>query len=137
MAGKIALTENVKQGDYLKPGTRLAYITPVNNKYFIETILPQNNFGKLDTGLRVQIRFEAYPFEEWGFVNGTINYISNTSTGNGFMATIRLDNGLTTNNQKKLTYRGGLRAQALIITKDMRLLQKFYYGFVKSTSVNK
>ncbi|HTK21037.1 MAG TPA: HlyD family efflux transporter periplasmic adaptor subunit [Mucilaginibacter sp.] len=135
--GKITLTETIKQNDYLRAGTLLGYILPTNSKYFMETILPQNNFGKLDTGLHVQIRLEAYPYEEWGFLNGTINYISSVPVGNGFMATIKLDNGLVTNNQKNLPYRNGLRAQAIIITKDIRLLQKFYYGFVKSSSVNK
>lgn len=135
--GEISLTENIKQGDYLKSATLLGYILPINNNYFMETIIPQSSFGKIDTGLRVQLRLDAYPYEEWGFVNGTINYISNMPSGPGFMATIRLDNGAITNNQKKIILRSGLRAQAIIITKDIRLLQKFYYGFIKSTSVNK
>jgi len=135
--GKIALDENIKQNDYLRAGVLLGYILPTNDKYFLETILPQNNFGKLDTGLHVQIRLDAYPYQEWGFLNGTLNYISSVPVGNGFMATIKLDNGLVTNNQKKLTFRNGLRGQAIIITKDIRLLQKFYYGFVKSSSMNK
>jgi len=135
--GKIAIAENIKQNDYLRAGTVLGYVLPTNDKYFLETNLPQNNFGKLDTGLHVQIRLDAYPYEEWGFLNGTINYISSVPVGNGFVATIKLDNGLVTNNQKKLTYRNGLRAQAVIITKDIRLLQKLYYGFVKSNSINK
>lgn len=135
--GRISIAGNIKESNYLKGGALLGYIIPANDKYFMETILPQNNFGKLDTGLHVQIRLEAYPYEEWGFLNGTINYISSVPSANGFLATIRLDNGLVTNNQNKITYRSGLRAQAIIITKDIRLLQKFYYGFVKSTSINK
>ncbi|MFD2872297.1 HlyD family secretion protein [Mucilaginibacter ximonensis] len=135
--GRIAINENIKQDDYLRAGALLGYIMPLNSRYFMQTIVPQSNFGKLDTGLHVQIRFEAYPYEEWGFVNGIISNISNVSTGNGFMATIKFDNGLVTSNQKTLPYRSGLRAQAIIITKNMRLLQKFYYGFVKSTSINK
>lgn len=137
IAGKFSVAGNIKANDYLQAGVLLGYIIPVNDKYFMETVLPQSNFGKLDTGLHVQIRLDAYPYEEWGFLNGTINYISNVPSKNGFIATIRLDNGLITNNQRKLIFRNGLRAQAIIITKDMRLLQKFYYSFIKSTSVNK
>ncbi len=135
--GRIALNENIGRGDYLRAGTVVGYVIPSNSIYFMESVLPQNNFGKLDTGQHVQLRFEAYPYEEWGFVNGTISNIESVPTGSGFKAVIKLDNGLITSNRRKLPYRSGLRAQALVITKDMRLLQKFYYGFVKSTSVNK
>jgi multidrug efflux pump subunit AcrA (membrane-fusion protein) len=136
IAGKASLNTTIREGQYLRGGALLGYIVPENAQYFAEAILPQNNFGKIDTGLHVQLRFDAYPYEEWGFVDGTISYISNVPTENGFLTTIKLD-GAVTNNKKHLAYKSGLRAQAIIITKDMRLLQRFYYGFVKSTSVDK
>lgn len=137
IGGRIALNTNISQGDYLRAGTIVGYVIPSNSIYFMESILPQINFGKLNTGQHVQLRFEAYPYEEWGFVNGTISNIEHVPTGNGFKAEIKLDDGLVTSNRRKLPYRSGLRAQALVITKDIRLLQKFYYGFIKSTSVSK
>jgi HlyD family secretion protein len=38
---------------------------------------------------------------------------------------------------KKLPYKNGLKAQAVIITKDMRLLERLYYNIVKASSLNK
>jgi len=136
MSGKFIMSSNVNENDYLRAGASLGCIMPVNDRYFMEAIVPQSNFGKLDTGLHVKIHFDAYPYEEWGALDGTLNYISNTSSASGFLAVIKLNHGLTTDNQKKLVFRSGLRAQAIIITKDMRLLQKFYYGFIKSTFSN-
>lgn len=135
--GTVSFINSVEGNRYLRAGTLLGYIIPEDGKYYAEAVLPQNNFGKINTGLHVQLRFDAYPYEEWGFVGGTISYISNVPTENGFLTTITLDNGLVTNNRKHLAYKSGLRAQAIIITKDMRLLQRFYYGFVKSTSIEK
>jgi len=135
--GKISFNNTLEENRYLRAGTLFGYVTPNDEKYYAETILSQNNLGKIDTGLHIQLRLDAYPYEEWGFLKGTISYISNVPSENGFSAIIKLDNGLVTNNQKRLLFRNGLRGQAIIITKDMRLLQRFYYGFVKSTSIDK
>jgi HlyD family secretion protein len=48
----------------------------------------------------------------------------------GFLAHIQLKNGLFTNQRKTLHYRNGLKAEAQIITKDMRLVQRFYNNVV-------
>jgi hypothetical protein len=137
ITGKISLNSIMKENVSLRSGTSIGYITPVNSNYYAEVILPQNNLGKLHAGLPVQLRLDAYPYEEWGFLDGQIIYIANSSSESGFVATIKLTNNLITNNNKKLSYKNGLRAQAVIITNNTRLLQRFYYGFVKSTSVEK
>ncbi len=135
--GKLSFNIPVHENKYLKPGTLLGYVIPYNANYYAEIVLPQNNFAKMDTGLHVQLRLDAYPYAEWGFLDGTIAYIADVPSDAGFLATIRLNNSLMTNDKKKLSVKNGLRAQAMIVTKDMRLLQRFYYGFVKSTSIDK
>ncbi|MGF7078477.1 HlyD family efflux transporter periplasmic adaptor subunit [Mucilaginibacter sp. UYCu711] len=135
--GKLSFNIPVHENSYLKAGTLLAYVIPENANYYAQIVLPQNNFAKMDTGLRVQLRLDAYPYEEWGFLDGTIAYIAGVPSDAGFLATIRLNNSLMTNDKKKLSVKNGLKAQAMIVTKDMRLLQRFYYGFVKSTSIDK
>ena len=76
---------------------------------------------------QVQLRLDAYPYSEFGFVNGKIQYISAIATDSGFLAYVQLNNGLATNQHKELQYKNGLKADALIITKDMRFLQRLYY----------
>ncbi len=135
--GTISFVTSIEENKYLRKGALLGYIVPDDGRYYAEAVLPQNNFGKIDTGLHVQLRFDAYSYEEWGFVGCTISHISNVPTRNGFLITIKLDSGLITSNRQRLAYKNGLSAQAIIITKDMRLLERFYYGFVKSTSIDK
>lgn len=62
--------------------------------------------------LQVQLRFNAYPYEEFGFISGRLNYISKVPSDSGFLATIRLKRGLTTNYGKSLPYKTGLKAEA-------------------------
>lgn len=133
--GKISFIIPLQENQFLQQGKLLGYITPDDTHFYAEAYLPQNNFGKIDTGLKVQLRFEAYPYQEVGYVDGTLNYVSNVASDSGFLATVRLDKGLVTNNNKSISYKSGLKAQAVVVTKNMRLLQRLFYNISKSTSI--
>ncbi len=135
--GVIYFALPLQQDKFIGQGKLLGYINPPDSKFYAEIYLPQNNLGKVDTGMQVQLRFDAYPYQETGFVKGKLDYISNISSDSGFYATVRLDNGLTTNLKNNIQYKNGLKAQAIVITKNMRLLQRLYYSIVKATSVGK
>ncbi len=62
---------------------------------------------------------------------GKIEFISHMPSENGYLAKVILINGLTTTYNKQIQYRDGLLANAEIITKDMRLLERFYYNIVR------
>lgn len=135
--GRAFFTTSLQENQYVKQNNVLGYINPENNHFLAEVNLPQTNFGKIDTGFQVQLRLDAYPYEELGFVEGTLAYVSNVASDSGFLATIRLNNGLLTNNHHSIPYRAGLKAQALIITRNTRLLQRLAYSFTRSSSINR
>ena len=135
--GTVFFTLPLQTNKFIEQGKLLGYINPPDSKFYAEVSLPQNNLGKIDTGMQVQLRFDAYPYQELGFVKGKLDYISSVASDSGFLATVRLQNGLETNMHKYIQYKNGLRAQALIITKDMRLLERMYYSVVKSISPGK
>lgn len=135
--GTVVFAQPLQQNQIVEQGKVLGYINPPDTKYYAEVKLAQNNFGKVDTGMQVQLRFDAYPYQENGFIAGTLNYISNVAVDSSFIGTVRLDNGLVTNQNNKIPYKYGLKARALIITKDMRLLERMYYNIVKATSMKK
>jgi multidrug resistance efflux pump len=132
ISGKVNFMIPIQENQYLKLGKSLGFINPPNSMYYAEVILPQNNFGKIDAGQEVQLRFDAYPYQEWGCVIGKLDYTSELATDSGFLAHILLINGLKTNQHKFLHYRDGLKAEAFIITLDMRLFERFYYKTVSS-----
>ncbi|HEX7756144.1 MAG TPA: HlyD family efflux transporter periplasmic adaptor subunit [Niabella sp.] len=135
--GTVVFALPLQQNQFIEQSKLLGYVNPLDSKYYAEIRLSQNNFGKVDTGMKVQLRLDAYPYQETGFIPGTLNYISNISIDSAFLGTVRLDQGLRTNQDRSIQYKNGLKAQALIITKDMRLLERLYYSIVKTTSVNK
>jgi multidrug efflux pump subunit AcrA (membrane-fusion protein) len=133
--GKLAFTIPLQENQYLRAGKIIGYINPDDSYFYAETNLSQTNFGKITTGLKVQLRFDAYPYQEVGYVAGTLSYVSKVPSDSGFLATIHLDHELITNSNHSIPYKNGLRAHALIITKNMRLIDRLYYSIVKSTSV--
>ncbi|WP_109693941.1 HlyD family secretion protein [Chitinophaga deserti] len=136
IAGDLVLDVPVQENQFLQQGRRIGYITPGQSRYFAEIHLPQANLGKIDTGLQVQLRFAAYPYQETGYVKGTINYVSKVATDSGLVATVQLDNGLMTNQQVPLVYKTGLQAQGLVITKNMRLIDRLMHNLFRNLAVN-
>ena len=135
--GSVFFTISLQENQFLQQGRLLGYVTPNDSRFYMESYLPQRNFGKIDTGLAIQLRFDAYPYQEVGPVAGTLNYVSHVASDSGFLATIRLNNGLVTNNKMTIPYKSGLKAKAIIIKKDMRLLDRFYYSMVGLISIDK
>jgi multidrug efflux pump subunit AcrA (membrane-fusion protein) len=131
VSGRISFAGFFQENQYLKNGQLLTYVEPAGINYFAEVLIPQYNFGKVKSGQNVLLKFQAYPYEQFGSVQGKIEFISNISSDSGFLAKVQLPNGLLTNYQKQLQYRNGLQAQANIITEDMRLLQRFYYNIIR------
>jgi len=130
--GSLTWAMPLRQNQYLQPGQLLGYVNPTGNSYYAQIKLPQASLGKIDSGMAVQIRLDAYPYQEAGFIPGTLDHISGVVTDSQFVVTARLDSGLVTSRQKNISFTQGLKARALIITKDRRLLQRLYYSVVKT-----
>jgi HlyD family secretion protein len=135
IAGTVSFTGFFQENQEIKNGQPLFYVQPANTTYFVEMLIPQYNFGKIHLGQQVLLKFQAYPYEQYGAVVGKIDYINSTPSDSGYLAKVILPEGLVTNYKKPLQYRNGLFAQADIITENMRLLERFYYSLVKQVKL--
>jgi HlyD family secretion protein len=135
VSGKVFFVSSIQENQSLHAERMIGFVSPSNTQYFAETYLPQDNFGKVDTGLKAQLRFDAYPYMEYGSVHGEVSYISKLAYDSGFLTTIKLDSVLMTDNRKIIPYKNGLQAQAIIITRDMSLLERLYYDITMSLTL--
>lgn len=135
--GKLTFVMPLQKNQFLEQGKLIGYVSPADASYYAEIKLSQNNFGKVDTGMHVQLRFDVYPYQEIGFVEGKLNYISDMSVDSGFLGRVDLPEGLHTTRKRTLQFKNGLKAKALVITRDMTLLQRIYYGITRSLEMNK
>lgn len=133
VGGRIAFTAFLEENQELPTGQQICYINPQNSHYYADTYLQQANFGKVKTGQDVLLKFSSYPSEEYGYLTGKITFISDIPTDSGYLARIVLPADLKTNRHKSLQYREGLKARGEIITKNRRLLERFFAGLVRLT----
>lgn len=129
--GKIAFASFLQENQQLQANQTICFVYPKNTQYFAEIIIPQANFGKVSIGHLVLLKFSSYPFQEFGSVIGKIEFISQVPIDSGYSAKVSLTHGLITTNKKQVPYREGLVASAEIITREMRLLERFYYDIIK------
>jgi HlyD family secretion protein len=129
--GKTIFSSPLQENYFLQSGKAIGFVNPSNSKYFAQITLPQNNFGKVEKGQKVHLRFDAYPYQEFGIVEGKLKYISKLPSDSGYLAYIELPQGLTTNYHQQIQYQNGLKSEALIITREARLSQRIYYSLIK------
>ena len=130
--GVVNFTSFLQANQFVEVGKPLAFIIPEHTDIYMQTMIPQANFGKVEKGQRVLLKFDAYPWQEFGTVTATVDYVSAMPADSGlYMAKLSLPKGLITNYNKHILFKEGLLAQAEIITKEMRLTERFYYDLLK------
>ncbi|MEG1227608.1 MAG: HlyD family efflux transporter periplasmic adaptor subunit [Flavobacterium sp.] len=134
--GIVNFTSSLQAKQNLKANSIVLYVADNKNKYLGEIKIPQNDFGKIKIGQTVLIKFQGYPFEEFGAIEGQIKSISQIPTpeSESFYAIVTLLNGAKTTNNTILTFRNGMTASAEIITENKTLAERLFYSFKKSIS---
>jgi multidrug efflux pump subunit AcrA (membrane-fusion protein) len=121
----------LQENQVLRSGVDVMYVGAETGHYFGEVRVPQRDFGKVRKGQKVLIKFQGYPFEEYGAVDGIIERVADVPSPDNsyFQAIVSLPNGLTTNYKKQLVYRTGMDASAEIVTEELRLIERVFYQF--------
>ncbi|WP_320111870.1 HlyD family efflux transporter periplasmic adaptor subunit [Draconibacterium orientale] len=116
-----AENQNIAEGD------RVLTIVPEDVGEVIGKVeLPVRGSGKVKEGLDVNVKFDNYPYMEYGLVRGKVKSVSLVPEDSFYMVEITFPNGLVTNYDNKLQMQSQLMGQAEIITEDLRLIQRIF-----------
>jgi hemolysin D len=69
-----------KPGEVLQPGDTVAEIAPENSPLVLMAQMATTESGSLTKGMPVKLKFDAYPFQDYGIVIGKLTGISPTTT---------------------------------------------------------
>jgi multidrug efflux pump subunit AcrA (membrane-fusion protein) len=130
--GKVQFANFLQVNQQLQVSQTVCFINPENTQYFMQVNIPQYNFGKVAVGQTVLLKLSSYQYQEYGYLKGTVTFISHIATDSGYMAKVSLPDKMHTTYQKEIPYQDGLTANAEIITRDMRLLQRLYFSLLKA-----
>jgi HlyD family secretion protein len=114
----------------VQPGQRIVQIAPQNTELILKAQMPIQDSGFLKVGMPVKVKFDAYPFQEYGIVPGKVTWISpdsrinQTPQGNteNFELNIALEQQYIQNGKKRIPLAAGQTATAEVIIRQRRLI---------------
>jgi multidrug resistance efflux pump len=125
VAGKVTFNQVWSENQYVQEGDKVFTIVPQGEFSIVGKLsLPLRNSGKVKSGQKVNIKFDNFPYLEFGMVTGTVNSISLVPTDNFYMVEVNMPLKLVTNYGKTLPFQQEMQGDAEIVTEDMRLLQR-------------
>ncbi|WP_414512440.1 HlyD family efflux transporter periplasmic adaptor subunit [Nostoc sp. PCC 9305] len=128
--GKLFQLPIQRPGAVVQPGTMIAEIAPQDSPLIIRAQMATTESGSLQRGLPVKLKFDAYPFQDYGVLEGRLLEISPTTidveTPNGKVAAYDLEISLKQNcipsANKCIALHPGDTATAEVIVRQRRII---------------
>ncbi|UKO97458.1 HlyD family efflux transporter periplasmic adaptor subunit [Nostoc sp. UHCC 0870] len=119
-----------KPGVVVQSGQRIAQIAPKNTDFVLKAQIPSQDSGFVKLGMPVKIKFDAYPFQEYGIVPGKVTWISpdskiNTSAEGSigiYDLEITLDQQYVQSGNKRIPLTAGQTANAEVVIRQRRII---------------
>ncbi|WP_163708439.1 HlyD family secretion protein [Mangrovibacterium lignilyticum] len=125
--GKVTFTNYWSKNQQVKSDEVVFTVVPFHESKIIGRVsLPLRGAGKVKPGQRVNIRFDNFPYMEYGMVKGTVKSISLVPSNDNYIAEIELPQNLETNYNIPLVFSQEMKGDAEIVTEDLRLIQRFF-----------
>ena len=139
IAGTIFQSPIKSAGTVVRSGSLVAQIAPNNTPLVLRAEMTSQESGFLRVGMPVKLKFDAYPFQDYGVIEGRLNWISPDSkvkeTNQGPIEIFELEVGLdqpyiqTPTRQIALT--PGQTASAEVIVRQRRIIDFMLDPFKK------
>ncbi len=135
--GYISTLNVANIGEVVQPGQNIAEILPKNTPLVLSANMPNTEAGFLKVGMPVKVKFDAYPYQDYGVIEGTLTSISpDTKTEPNqppvYQLEVELEQSYVIENNEEIPFKPGQTATADIIIRQRRIadvllepLQKF------------
>ncbi|MCM1983954.1 response regulator [Lyngbya confervoides] len=131
-------------GAVVRPGQMVAQLAPASAKLIFRGALANKDTGFIRVGLPVQLKLDAYPTENFGFIPGQVHWIAPSSRVKGteteesspkleqaFDVEITLAQDHIQTLDQVLPLKAGQSAQAEIVVRKRRIMDLFLDPFLK------
>jgi multidrug efflux pump subunit AcrA (membrane-fusion protein) len=129
--GQVSLTRIWSENQYVEKGEVVLTVLPLRQGAIIgKMLLSAEGAGKVKEGHRVIMRFDNYPYMEFGTVSGRIKSVSLVPTNDQYAAEVRLDSTLlVTNYGIELIFQQNMPGSTEIITDQKSLFERIIDPF--------
>ncbi|OUN77854.1 HlyD family efflux transporter periplasmic adaptor subunit [Bacteroides sp. An51A] len=130
--GTISFVRKWDEGQFINTGEAFLTVVPKKDYKVIGIVkIPQENFGKIEKGQKVNVRLNGYPYMEYGLLIGVIGYLSSVpeeatdqQSSPQYTAEIVFPNGMKTSYRKELRLIQKMNGTAEIITEERSLMMR-------------
>lgn len=113
-----------KQKQFVKKGDEILVVVPEGGerKMVAKVALPVKENGKVKPNQRVLIRLSSFPYQEYGKLEGKVQYVAEVPKDGFISLEVSLPEGLKTNKNKTINFEQQLMGTAEIITEEKRFM---------------
>lgn len=130
VSGKLIYGSFLQENQQVKMDQPLFYVNPKNEQYYGELLLPQIISAKVKKGQHVMIKVRSYPYQDYGYLNGKISYVSDIPIQDSvFFAKVILIRSLR---DSSILLKPGIYGDAEIITEDKSIFKRIWDNLTKS-----
>ncbi|HEY9829218.1 MAG TPA: HlyD family efflux transporter periplasmic adaptor subunit [Stenomitos sp.] len=114
------------KGEVVQPGQTVAELAPQGSPLELSAVLPNREAGFVKVGMPVQIKLDAYPYQDYGIIHGKVKSISadakpDEKLGPVYRVTVELDRNYVTDEHKRIQFKAGQTASADIVIRRRRI----------------
>jgi len=119
-----------KAGAVIQPGQLVAQIAPRGTPLILRAQMPSQESGFLQVGMPAKLKFDAYPFQDYGIVEGQVSWVSPDSKTNqtsqnqteAFELEIDLEQTYIQTANRRITLNPGQAATVEVVVRQRRLI---------------
>ncbi|MEM9919016.1 MAG: HlyD family efflux transporter periplasmic adaptor subunit [Bacteroidota bacterium] len=135
LPGMVSFPEIGRKVRFVKEGEEVMAIVPERADEIVGKVrLPIPGSGKVRTGQKVIIKFDSYPYQEYGILVGYVEDKSLLPKGNEYLVVVSLDalheGKILTSHKEQLDFDQEMQGMAEIITEDRRFIERIFEKFL-------
>jgi len=136
VAGVVSTLNIDNVGEVVQPGQTIAEVAPENTPLVLSAALPNREAGFVKPGMPVQVKFDAFPFQDYGIATGTLVAISpdtilDERLGPIYQVEVTLDQTQMANKNQVIALQAGQTATAEIVVRKRRIIDILLSPFHK------
>ncbi|NET80513.1 MAG: HlyD family efflux transporter periplasmic adaptor subunit [Moorea sp. SIO1F2] len=114
-------------GEVFQPGQTIAEVAPQDAPLVLSASLPNQEAGFIKEGMPVQIKLDAYPYQEYGIIKGKVTSLSadaktDQQLGSVYEVEVSLNRDYVTEDDQMIRFKPGQTAKADIIIRRRRIV---------------
>lgn len=113
-------------GEVVQQGQTIAEVAPKTARLVLSANLPNQEAGFVKPGMPVQVKLDAFPYQDYGVITGKVTSISpdtkqDRDQDSVYKVEVTLDRNYVTANQQTISFKAGQTATADIIIRRRRI----------------